>query len=304
MAENTPTESSIFNVGDLAKPVDTLIQRTSDFIGATLAPRQLVRMAKAKVEADRIEKLGNAETEIRERALQRLLAEEVRNQENIENIVRLALPEVKEDAKPEEISDDWLALFFEKSKRFSDEEMQNLWAKILAGEANKAGSFSKRTIEIVSNLEKRDAELFTKLGGFGFNILGRISVLIYFNPASNYDYYSPELAIYKNNKIRSDKLFHLEAIGVIQVSQSESYTLGELPICLEVYYYKTRINVELNPNPNNYGEIDVGNVALTKSGEELAAICSSQEIDGYLEFVLEKWKALGYKVSLASQEKN
>jgi hypothetical protein len=38
-------------------------------------------------------------------------------------------------------------------------EMQNLWAQVLAGEANSPGTYSKRTVNFLSSLDKKDAAL-------------------------------------------------------------------------------------------------------------------------------------------------
>lgn len=289
MENNNPNQGSIFNIGDLAKPVDTLIQRTSDFLGAVFAPRQLIRMTKAKVEADRIEKLGNVETEIRERALQRLLAEEVRNQENIENIVRQSVLYINEEAKPEELSDDWLALFFDKSKRFSDSDMQNLWAKILAGEANKAGSFSKRTIEVVSTLDKADAELFIKLCSFCCDMNGLTPFIYFWGESRNREF---NRDIYIQNGITVSALEHLDDIGLIKYQDQTSFKISDfndskLPIKFKVFYYGTPIGINLNYERS---EIDVGNVRFTKVGKELAPICNSEKIEDFLEHLVYEWE--------------
>lgn len=58
---------------------------------------------------------------------------------------------------------DWFMRFYEAVGNVSDEEMQRVWAKILAGEVNKPGSFSLETLDVVRNLSKQDAELFTKI---------------------------------------------------------------------------------------------------------------------------------------------
>lgn len=58
---------------------------------------------------------------------------------------------------------DWFMRFYEAVGSVSDEEMQRIWAKILAGEVNRAGSFSLETLDVVRNLSKQDAELFTKI---------------------------------------------------------------------------------------------------------------------------------------------
>ena len=46
--------------------------------------------------------------------------------------------------------------------------MQSLWARLLAGEANQPGTFSKRTVELVASLDKSDAQLFTGLCRFAW----------------------------------------------------------------------------------------------------------------------------------------
>jgi hypothetical protein len=49
------------------------------------------------------------------------------------------LPELTEAATPEKLEDDWITNFFDKCRLISDEEMQTLWSKVLAGEANAPG---------------------------------------------------------------------------------------------------------------------------------------------------------------------
>lgn len=58
---------------------------------------------------------------------------------------------------------DWFVRFFEAVGNISDESMQILWAKILAGEIAKPSSFSLKTIDIMRNISKKDAELFIKV---------------------------------------------------------------------------------------------------------------------------------------------
>jgi hypothetical protein len=54
----------------------------------------------------------------------------------------------------------WLLNFLDKGKTVSDDEMQDLWASILAGEANRAGSYSPKTLTIVADVDQRVANLF------------------------------------------------------------------------------------------------------------------------------------------------
>lgn len=63
---------------------------------------------------------------------------------------------------------DWFVRFFEATGSVSDDTMQNLWAKILAGELACPSTFSLKTIDVMRNMRKRDAELFIKICSHSF----------------------------------------------------------------------------------------------------------------------------------------
>jgi hypothetical protein len=92
--------------------------------------------------------------------LGRFLVEEAQKQRNIEAITQQALPLLNEESDPRNVDNDWIANFFDKSRIVSDNEMQILWARILAGEANAPGQYSKRSVNLLSSFDKRDAQLF------------------------------------------------------------------------------------------------------------------------------------------------
>ena len=56
---------------------------------------------------------------------------------------------------------DWLIRYYEAVGNISDDNMQDLWAKILAGEINNPSTYSLRTIDTLRNMRKCDVELFT-----------------------------------------------------------------------------------------------------------------------------------------------
>ena len=58
---------------------------------------------------------------------------------------------------------DWFLRFYDCASAISNEDMQNIWAGILAQEINKAGTFSYKTLDVLHNLQKKDAELFAKI---------------------------------------------------------------------------------------------------------------------------------------------
>ena len=133
-------DGSLINLGELSKPATVLIEKISDAIGGIFQPYQIRRVAEAQAQAEKIQAVSRIEiTELQRRAVQRFLAEEAIKQNNIESITRRALTDVRENARPEQVEDDWIANFFDKCRLISDDQMQTLWSKVLAGEANSQG---------------------------------------------------------------------------------------------------------------------------------------------------------------------
>lgn len=275
--------SSLINLGDFAKPANTLIEKISDAIGGIFKPYQIKRIAQAEAEADKIHAVAQIEiTELQRRAMVRFITEETKKQKNIEAITMKALPEVTEQARPDLVEDDWITHFFDKCRLISDEEMQSLWARVLAGQANSPGRYSKRTIDILSNLEKTDAMLFSKLCSFGFYI-GDIVPLIY-----NINH-----SIYTDHGINFEAIFHLESLGLIHFEGLSGYVRAGFGQKGFISYFDINMWIEFQKPDNN--ELELGHVLLTQAGRQLAPICGSKPLDGFVDYVKEKWKSLGYK---------
>ncbi len=270
-------ENPLINLGDLTKPATVLIEKVSDAIGVLYLPTQIKRVAKAQAEAAKTQAFAGIEIdEMKQRGLTRLIHEEGKKQKNIENITAQAINELKDDAKPESIDDDWIGNLFEKCRNVSNKEMQSLWAKLLAGEANKPGSFSKRTVDFVSTLDRNEANLFTTLCGFGWN-LGEILLLIY-------DTKDP---IYEGGGITFDLLQNLDNIGLITYKHEGNFLKTEIPREVDIFYYGTQVRVEFPRDEDN--NLSIGQVLLTNVGQELALISGSKKVDGFLEYVLKVW---------------
>lgn len=103
---------------------------------------------------------------------------------NYSEILGIALPLIEPTAVIEKVSKDWLLLHYDKASKYSDEQIQYLWAKILAGELNDPGSFSTRTLAIVEQLTKETAEIFNNLASFEFCIDEEIPRIIIFDDTS------------------------------------------------------------------------------------------------------------------------
>jgi hypothetical protein len=270
---------SLVNLGNLSKPADTLIKKVSDAVGGIFEPYQITRVAKAEAKADLIKAESKIQiTELHRRAMHRFVEEEAKRQSNIENITSKALPQLDDKGDPSQIEDDWITNFFDKCRIVSDDEMQNLWSRVLSGEANVPGTYSKRTVNFLSDLDKADAKPFSDLCGFGWTIGGDVVPLIF----------DVKEDIYNNKEITFDTLIHLKSIGLIQFDSLAGFNLCRLDKKIVVSYYGQVLELALEKEADN--QLQIGKVMLTKIGQELAPICGSKPVDGFMDYVKDKWK--------------
>ncbi len=268
---------SLVNLGDWSRPATVLIERVSDAVGGIFKPQQIKRIAKAEAEAEKIKALAKIEiSEIEQRALTRFVKEEGKKQENIERITAQAAQQLGDKARPENLDDDWIVNFFEKCRIVSDNEMQSLWAKLLAGEATTPGTYAKRTVGFVSNLDKTDAHMFTKLCTFAWQI-GVIVPLVF----------DIQHEIYQKHEITFNTLTHLDNIGLITFNNISGFKSTKLPKNVVVHYYGHPLGLEFPKDENS--DLELGRLLLTKVGQELAPICGSNRSDEFFQYVVEKW---------------
>ena len=274
-------KNSVINLGSLSKPATVLIEKISDAIGVVYEPTRIIRKAKAEAEAKKI--LAKADAEIQQRALNRFLIQQTKKQANIEEITKAAIQDLPEDAQVESIEEEWIIDFFSKCENVSDKNMQSLWAKILSGEATKPGSFSKRTVLLVSSLDRKDAELFAKLSKFIWFLDEQIPLI--------FDHANP---IYTNSDISFETLQHLDSIGLVSFNTITGYLRQGYGKNAFAAYKNEGFLIEFNQDINN--QIATGQVLLTSIGKELASICSSEPNEEFKNFVLQKWSGENMQV--------
>lgn len=90
---------------------------------------------------------------------------DVREISNIVSAYSFAINELKKlpGVDGENLDLDWATAFYDSAKDSSDEEIQVLWGKILAGEIAHHGKFYKRTLSILKNMESEEAKHFVEL---------------------------------------------------------------------------------------------------------------------------------------------
>jgi Protein of unknown function (DUF2806) len=182
----------------LYKAADRVIQAGAEIPAAWLSgkaqemhrateAKDIVARAAAEAAAKQFD-----DPELAARALARYGADIVRQQANLESILRKATEEIASDPPQqdpaEEIDDDWLSRFYSEASKTSDEEMQTYLGKILAGEIKQPGSFSVRSVLTLCMIGRDTANSFQHMCNMTCGVTRKETVMIweqFGNPAKN-----------------------------------------------------------------------------------------------------------------------
>jgi hypothetical protein len=281
-----PESTSLINLGELAKPATVLIEKISGAVGEIFKPYQIGRIAQAEARAEIVRAEAQVViSDIQRRAIKRFVVEEERKQKNMEDITAKAIPELGENAKPEAMDDDWVANFYDRCRNISDAEMHKIWASLLAKEAQTSGSVSRRTVNILASMDRRDAELFNSLSKFVWHIAGTLPTPLIFE-ADN--------LIYTDAGINFTTLSELDGIGLLRFEGVGGFTRRGLPKRLPMSYYNKMVFLDF---PSDQHEVSFGKVMLTNAGTDLLKACPATPYDAFFHYTLDRWRKAKITVS-------
>ena len=181
---------------------------------------------------------------------------------------------------------DWFIRYYEAAGNISDETMQEIWAKILAGEASNPSSFSLRIIDILRNMRKADAELFIKICKYSFD-------------KGSGEIFLPNYTEYLDSRgISYSDIMRLSEMGLIfnDALISMKFYITPKPAVLFVNG-NLMMTVASKNETKNKGRIK--QYPFTKVGQELATLvseCSSDE--DFLDFGKNISESEKYKVCI------
>ena len=95
-----------------------------------------------------------------------ILADAIRKEVNLSKTIIFAESELINDSQApsdSKVSDDWLFRWKEFASKSSDEQIQQLWAKILAGEIKTPGKSSYRLLDLFDKLSRQEIEDISKV---------------------------------------------------------------------------------------------------------------------------------------------
>lgn len=160
------------------------------------------------------------EPSIEQRVQDRVSYQEIKKQLNLESITSFAVDELRneEPVTDQPVEEDWANRFFKIAEEISNEEMQALWGRILAGEIKRPKSYSLRTLEVLKNLTKNEAEVFLKFGELSITS-AKISFIINF---------IGEKLLEEKYKLNLNERLLLEELGLVSSSDLEFYMEAKL----------------------------------------------------------------------------
>jgi hypothetical protein len=250
------------DLAGLSKPLDKLIESVSTGIGILYEPHRIRRRAEAEAHGELIKAEAELQKiELFQRAARRISFKELLAQVNIDNIVAEASKYLPEAVDEKPVDPDWLLRFFDDCQSISDESLQSIWGKILAGEVAKPGKYSRITLSILKNISKEDALLLEKVASLAWQICGPCQAKPFIFIPVEFNIPSPLLIA----GVEHDDCLHLSSLGLLNVGKDlflqvvDESTAG---------YFGSRYKVFLS----SLFPVDAGNLnvfSLTRSGLEL-----------------------------------
>ncbi|MCC7521997.1 MAG: DUF2806 domain-containing protein [Flavobacteriaceae bacterium] len=262
------------------KPIEKLIDTVSKGIGVLYEPKRIKK--KADAEAYRVEKIeeakakglilkADAEIEIIERARERFAHKEINRQINLESIVEKSTKYLGESVSEEPVDEDWRNKFFNKAQDVTNEDMQEIWGKILAEEVTEPGKIGFRTLEVISNLSKVEAQLFEKACKIAFSG----GMILKFDRENSFEDFG----------INYSSLLILRQAGLIYDSDTLNVTYNHInQLGGTILYFGNKI---ILCNKENSKEYKFNQVKFTPAGNELMQSIDTEKNYEYLNKFIE-----------------
>lgn len=140
---------------------------------------------------------------------------DIRHYKNKCDVLKLAVEEMNEnaDAYSEDainnLSNDWLDMFFDACAKFDNIEVQTVFAKILSAETQKQDSIPKSLIHSLSIIDSRQAKTFSILCQHNISFMNEIYAYCDYSDSSQY---------WNKIGVDFDDLLNLQEVGLITYS--------------------------------------------------------------------------------------
>jgi len=288
---------------DLTKPICKLIDAASrgcQLLYSPFATRRnanaeayvAIIRAKSNANVAMIEKAGSQEPQdIKIRTEQRILQQAIFHQGNIESVVEKTINQLHDVVSDTPVETDWLVTFFDNVKNISNENMQTIWARILAGEINQPGSYSLRTLHFLKQMSQKEALLFAEFCSYLVVIENQI------NPSFLTDTYGGNDNRFVMRTFNQHERLLLAEMRLVNFDEDIffSFRFGE---SFNLVYGNKKIAIKYCGEENRADEVKtiICGHPLTQSGKELYGICSPEFRQPFLSNMKDVLIALRFEI--------
>ena len=206
------------------------------------------------------------------------------NRQRILAEAQRALPPPDAPVSDKPVSKDFVHSFFDEFDGISDPEVHKIAGRLLAGEVVRPGSFPRRTMRVLRDLDSADFALFSSLCRFCWHVGTAVPLV-----------YEPNGVIYRDHRINFSKLNDLEALGLISFNAVGNFNRTGLPEKFVINYGPNKVEVTL---AGKSGQFALGHVLLTDAGCRLLPLTDATTIPEFLDYALKKMQGHGCKALL------
>ena len=224
---------------------------------------QIIAAAQAEARSELISPEASLQGEVKigELIEQRVRFQEEKRQANIGSVVEHAAQELGDrEVQDHEVDHDWTARFFNNVQDVSSEEMQQLWAKVLAGEVERPGQFSLRTLDTLHNMSVGEAKLFAE----ACNYIAAERMIIY----------TVDMHVMGNN-MHLGNILKLAELGLIIWSPNLTYTAEWFRADRDMAFHRGHLSFRGLPGALSMTPLPI--VKLTTVGRELFGLTELQD---------------------------
>lgn len=184
------------------------------------------------------------------------------------------------------VDDDWLTRWKVGASDVSDEQMRALWAKLLAGEVSTPGRFSLRTVDLLRNLNKSDAEKIAICASFALE-----DFIVY-----------DQIQRFAGADLSYARFLELEEIGILNGVPGHLSTSMNIP-----HWHDDKDNILIRTYGarailiqcrNEHKTIKLPIYNITGVGRDILSLGTFVPNEDYLAFVAKRIKAQGCEVAV------
>ncbi|WP_057830119.1 TIGR03899 family protein [Colwellia sp. TT2012] len=225
---------------------------------------------------------------IEDRTARRARLCQLRKQKNIENIMQKTLAYCADFEIGQRTDLDWFTRYITLSEEVSNPTMQDLWAKILAGELTKPGAFSFKALQVFRDMSIFDAKLLAKACALAIKDPNKKSIRLItgaYQQPGLFNFFSKQRQLYCNLShygLNYADLLALSENHLIYLQESESSLINKGEVLQFTY---NGLPLKLTAKKSN---ICLQFYKFTPLGAELAHLISDKSNDDFFEHLKSK----------------